>query len=71
MTEMENKIGTDAGLVWKALDKSKKPLTIKELKTKSGVRTEREVYTAIGWLAKEGKLDFTPDEKNTFKVSLK
>lgn len=67
---MIEQIGTNAGLVWEALNKSKKPLTVKEIKTKSGIRTEREVQYALGWLAKEGKLVFEGEDREmTIKLA--
>ena len=66
---MIEKIGTNAGLVWRALDEATKPLSLKELKSQSKIRTEKEVLLALGWLAKEGKLIFTGEEKD-FTVAL-
>ena len=63
-------IGTNAGLVWRALDESSKGLTVKELKRMTKLRTERDVNLALGWLAKEGKIDFDTTEKE-FTVSLR
>lgn len=62
-------IGKNAGLLWHAMNESSQPLTVKELQKLSGVRTQNEVYAALGWLAKEGKVQFTDDGKD-FKVSL-
>ena len=50
-------IGSNAGLVWNALDKLGK-MDIKALKTATQLRSDKELYAAIGWLAKEGKLHF-------------
>lgn len=50
-------IGTNAGLVWNALDTLGK-MDIKALKKATKLRTDKELYAAIGWLAKEGKLSF-------------
>ena len=50
-------IGTNAGLVWQALDKLGK-MDTKALKKATKLRTDKELYAAIGWLAKEGKLHF-------------
>jgi hypothetical protein len=54
-------IGTTAGIVWTALSTSGK-LTVKELKTITKIRADRVLFSALGWLAKEGKLVF--DEKD-------
>ena len=53
-------IGATAGIVWKILSTSGK-MTVKELKKAGKCKTDRELYSALGWLAREGKLVF--DEK--------
>ena len=50
-------IGTNAGLIWNVLDKLGK-MDVKALKKATKLRTDKELYAAIGWLAKEGKLYF-------------
>ena len=50
-------IGTTAGLIWNVLDKLGK-MDVKALKKATKLRTDKELYAAIGWLAKEGKLHF-------------
>ena len=47
-------IGTWAGQVWNALNESGK-LTVKELKKATKLK-EKELYAALGWLAREGKV---------------
>lgn len=58
---MIEQFGNDAGLVWHALHEGGK-LSIKELKKVTKIKAEKELYAALGWLAKEGKLAF--DETN-------
>jgi len=53
---MKEKIGSDAGLVWKVLD-AEGTKSLKELK-KATKLNDKEVYAAIGWLAREEKLAF-------------
>lgn len=50
-------IGTNAGIVWTALSTSGK-MTIKELKKTTKIKADKVLYSALGWLAKEGKLVF-------------
>ena len=50
-------IGSSAGLVWTALSASGK-MTSKELKKACKFKTDKELFSALGWLAKEGKLVF-------------
>ncbi len=65
-----DKIGTNAGAVWRILDASETPLTVKEIKKGTKISTLNDVYLAIGWLAKEGKLVFG-DEGKDFTVTLR
>lgn len=50
-------IGTNAGLVWVALDKGGK-MSLKAVKKATKIKAEKDMYAALGWLAKEGKLAF-------------
>jgi hypothetical protein len=53
---MKEKIGTDAGHIWKVLDEQGAK-SIKELKKLTKL-TEKDIYAAVGWLAREEKLIF-------------
>lgn len=64
------KIGTNAGAIWRLLDASETPLTIKEIKKGTKISTLNDVYLAIGWLAKEGKLEFG-DEPKDYTITLR
>ena len=61
---MKEKIGLDAGLIWKMLDEMG-PLEVKELK-KALKLTDKDLYAAIGWLAREEKLVFNQKEKELY-----
>ena len=50
-------IGTHAGLIWNALNEGGK-MNFKAVKKATKIKTEKEMYAALGWLAKEGKLSF-------------
>ena len=52
---MKDKIGTNAGLVWNALLVGN--LDIKALK-KATKLNDKDVYAALGWLAREDKIYF-------------
>ena len=54
------KIGTYAGLVWNALNEAD-VLGTKQLKKITKLK-DKEVYTAIGWLAREGKINIEESE---------
>lgn len=51
-------IGTNAGIIWNLLNDYQK-WDIPKLCEASGL-SEREVYTAIGWLARENKIEIEP-----------
>ncbi|MDR1102580.1 MAG: winged helix-turn-helix domain-containing protein [Tannerella sp.] len=61
---MNHLIGTNAGLVWRALNKCGR-MSVKDIKKETKIRKEKDVYTAIGWLAKEGKIDLSEQEGET------
>jgi hypothetical protein len=50
-------IGTNAGLVWNVLNEGGE-MSMKDVKKATKIKTEKDLYAAIGWLAKEGKLSF-------------
>ena len=57
---MVEKIGTWAGLVWNALNENE-VLGNKEIKKVTKLE-DKELYAAIGWLAREGKLNIAESE---------
>ena len=61
---MKEKIGKDAGNVWTVLD-MQGTKGVKELK-KATKLTDKELYAAIGWLAREEKLTFNQEESDLF-----
>lgn len=48
-------IGTNAGIIWNLLNDYQK-WTASQLQEASGL-SEDEIYTAIGWLAREDKIE--------------
>lgn len=54
-------IGLWAGAVWNALNDAKGTLTVKGLKKATKLK-EKEVYAAVGWLAREGKVNVNETE---------
>lgn len=64
---MLEKIGTNAGKIWTLLDETGTQ-NVKDLK-KSSKLTDKDLYAALGWLAREGKVTLTEEEKELF-VSL-
>lgn len=55
-------IGTNAGIIWNLLNNSEK-WDVSQLMEKSGL-SEIEVYTAIGWLARENKIEIEKRANN-------
>jgi hypothetical protein len=61
-------IGANAGLVWNTLNTSGS-LSIKDLKKLTKIKTDKLIFSALGWLAKEDKLIFNEKEDDVI-VSL-
>ena len=61
---MKTKIGEMAGRVWKTLGE-KEEVTVSKLPQILKEKGEI-VYQALGWLAREGKVDFHKKEGKTF-----
>ena len=63
-------IGTYAGTVWVALNNAD-ALGVKQLKKITKLK-DKEVYAALGWLAREGKvaIDTDPEDPKELIVSL-
>lgn len=64
-------IGALAGSVWNALNEAD-VLGTKQLKKVAKIKTDKELYAALGWLAREGKIniDADPEDEKEFIVSL-
>lgn len=65
---MLQSIGENAGKLWHYLNRNK--LSTLEEAVKSLKLKERALAMAVGWLAREDKLDFQEDEK-TVRLALK
>ena len=63
-------IGANAGTVWVALSTAE-ALGVKQLK-KITKLNDKEVFAAIGWLAREGKISIAtdPEDEKEFIISL-
>ena len=59
------KIGENAGLIWNALQSG--ALTMKALKKATKLKND-ELYLALGWLAREGKVSFAEGEDLTITL---
>ena len=56
-----NNIGNNAGILWNVLNTNGK-MTESKLKKESALGSA-EFYTALGWLAREGKLEVVVETK--------
>ena len=56
-----NSIGNNAGLVWNALNANGR-MTETKLKKETGLASA-EFFAALGWLAREGKLNMETETK--------
>ena len=61
-------IGTYAGTVWVALNDAE-ALGVKQLKKITKLK-DKEVYAALGWLAREGKINITTDPEDEKELLL-
>jgi hypothetical protein len=67
-TEIKTEIGETAGQVWKLLE-SDGPQTLAMVKKKVSAKPGYVEY-ALGWLAREDKIEFAVD-KRTCRITLK
>ncbi|GHT48586.1 hypothetical protein AGMMS49982_00120 [Bacteroidia bacterium] len=61
---MREKIGSDAGRVWAVLSEDGQK-SVKELKKLTKL-TDKGVFAALGWLAREDKLYFHENETDVY-----
>jgi len=66
--EIIDQVGATAGKIWHELTESG-PQTLVQLKKKLNGQSDL-VNFAVGWLAREDKVEIVPDKKN-FRVQLK
>ena len=66
---MIEKIGLAAGSIWNTLNENG-AMSAKELKKVCKIKTDKDLYLALGWLLREDKLNIEEDGKE-LNVSLK
>jgi len=72
-TNLEGKIGFDAGKIWTVLSQQQTDVDISSLARLTRIDV-KDVYSAIGWLARENKIDaknVMKQKNQQLKVSLK
>ena len=65
-------IGANAGIVWRTISVSGRPWKYEELKRETKL-TDRDLNAAIGWLARENKIEFDtemPDGEEVMHVDM-
>ena len=67
---MEETIGNAAGQVWTVLSSRKSPVVVTDVPKLSKLKTQI-AYQALGWLAREGKIEYktTKDGKTSVTLS--
>jgi hypothetical protein len=68
-TNLTNKIGIDAGKVWKVLETRGK-VDVLDIANITQLE-EREVYSALGWLARENKIEPKTTIPKEYKIKTK
>lgn len=61
------KIGENAGAIWNVLANGE--MNVKDVKKATKLKNEKELNLALGWLARESKVNFREEGKDLF-VSL-
>lgn len=66
-----DQIGVYAGQVWQVLNDAV-AMGTKQLKKDAKLKTDKELFAAIGWLAREGKVTIqtNPDDEKEFIITL-
>lgn len=64
-------IGVNAGQIWQVLNDAV-AMGTKQLKKDAKLKNEKELYAAIGWLAREGKITIqsNPDDDKELIITL-
>lgn len=60
---MNEKVGQAAGSVWTALNENG-AMELKDLKKAAKIKTDKELFLAMGWLLREDKLNVTEEGKS-------
>ena len=60
-------IGENAGIIWRLLQSESRKWDYQEIKKETGL-SDRDINTAIGWLAREGKLTIDDTKVGTRNV---
>ncbi|MBE6284357.1 MAG: winged helix-turn-helix domain-containing protein [Mediterranea massiliensis] len=56
-------IGNNAGILWNLMNRAGSPQNFEDLRQKTHL-SDAELYAAIGWLARENKIEVEVEEDN-------
>ncbi|MCQ2268306.1 MAG: winged helix-turn-helix domain-containing protein [Bacteroidaceae bacterium] len=59
---LETKAGELAGTIWTALNENKEGLNQKALKKAAKIKADKDLFLALGWLLREGKIEVVETE---------
>lgn len=59
---MNEMIGTNAGAIWTVLSENG-AMNTKDLKKVAKIKTDKDLYLAMGWLLREDKINVTEADK--------
>lgn len=59
---LETKAGELAGAIWNALSENKEGLNQKALKKTAKIKADKDLFLALGWLLREGKIEVIESE---------
>lgn len=60
---MNEKVGQTAGAVWNALNENG-AMELKDLKKAAKIKTDKDLFLAMGWLLREDKLTVVEEGKS-------
>jgi hypothetical protein len=69
MVSVDEYIGANAGVVWRAL-KGNGGMSVAQLTRTTGL-TNAAIYASLGWLAREGKIEIRGSKPLNFKFVLR
>lgn len=61
------RIGNNAGVLWNIMNRAGSPQSFEELQRKSRL-SDAELYAAIGWLARENKIEIEIHDKTNMFI---
>lgn len=63
----KHRIGNNAGILWNLMNRAGAPQNLEDLKRESHL-SDAELFTAIGWLARENKIEVEVENESHMLV---